>query len=476
MSSSSPDPQALRERFEAAGQGHVFAHWDDLDASRREALLEQLAAVDLDWVRERYEQYRAEQSGEETPPALEPAPVITLPESEEEKRRAAAAREAGEEALRAGKLAAFLVAGGQGTRLGFEGPKGAYPIGPVTERSLFQYHAEQIRARGERYGVAIPWYIMTSEANDAATRSFFAEHDHFGLAPADIMFFQQAMVPALDFEGRLILEAPDRLAMNPNGHGGSLFALARSGATADMRSRGVETISYFQVDNALTTICDPVFAGYHRRAGAEMSSKVLEKCAPEEKVGVICYRDGKLGVVEYSDLDEELACQTDEDGRLRFWAGSIAIHMLDVDFVDRVGGGAGQLPWHTAIKKIPCLGPEGESVSPAEPNGVKFETFVFDALPLAAESVTMEVCREEEFAPVKNPTGVDSVESARQLLTDYAARRLREAGAEVPTDGEGHARVRLELSYRYALDAADLAEKLREPLALEPGETLVLEP
>jgi UDP-N-acetylglucosamine/UDP-N-acetylgalactosamine diphosphorylase len=287
------------------------------------------------------------------------------------------------------------------------------------------------------------------------------------------MFFRQEMVPALDFDGKLILEAPGKLAMNPNGHGGSLFALVRSGATADMKRRGVDTISYFQVDNPLVTVCDPVFAGFHLERGAGMSSKVLEKNAPDEKVGAVCYRDGTLCVVEYSDLDEETMHARDDAGNLKFWAGSIAIHMLDVGFVERVGGGDGQLPWHTAVKKIPRLAENGATVKPDEPNGVKFETFVFDALPLTGESVTLEVAREDEFAPVKNPEGVDSVVSARRLMSDYAARMLEACGVDVPRLADGTVGAAIELSYRYALDADELARKIDPEMVVD--ETLVLE-
>lgn len=464
----------LKKRFEDAGQGHVFKYMDQLDEKEKAEFIAQLSEVDLDWVANRLEQYKNEKEGEKNLPALEPAPVITLPETAEEKEKAARARQAGEDALRQGRVAAFLVAGGQGTRLGFDGPKGCYPIGPVTDRTLFRHHAEQIQARARRYGCVIPWYIMTSKANDEATRRFFYDQKYFGFNEKDIVFFQQEMVPAIDFEGKLILDGPGSLAMNPNGHGGSLYALARSGAIEEMRQRGVDTISYFQVDNPLTTICDPTFAGYHILAGADMSSKVLEKNAPEEKVGAICYMDGKLGVVEYSDLDEENMYAKGEDGRLKFWAGSIAIHMLNVDFVESIAAGNGSLPWHVAIKKIPAF--DGEKViKPDEPNGVKFETFVFDALPFTRESITMEVVREDEFAPVKNPDGVDSAVSCRALMSDYAGRMLREAGVEVPLDSEGKTDATIELSYLYALDADELRSKLDDGFTVTAGEEITLE-
>ncbi|GEM_PF-36462 len=459
---AAPPLESLRPAFERAGQGHIFRFVDRLDASERAAFARQLAAVDLDWVAARYDQYRREQERTTAAAQLKPAPVVPVPDSDEDRRREARARETGQAALCEGRLAAFLVAGGQGTRLGFDGPKGRYPIGAVTGRTLFRIHAEQIRARAARYGVRIPWYVMTSEANDAATREAFEQNDFYGVAPEDVFFLQQANVPALDFDGKLVLAEPGRLATSPNGHGGCLQALVDSGALEDMRRRGVDTISYFQVDNALVTICDPVFAGYHLQAGAQMSSKVVEKTDPSEKVGIVCRKDGKLCVVEYSDLDDETARQRDPDGKLRFRAGSIAIHMLGVDFAERVGSGT-DLPWHVAVKKVAHIDDQGRPVDPDEPNGLKFERFVFDALPLARETATMEVVRDEEFAPVKNQSGPDSPDTSRRLQTEYAARMLEAAGFEVPRDDQGRAAGPIELSYLFALDAEDLRDKL------EPG-------
>ena len=452
------DEATLKRRFETAGQGHVFAGFDRLDAGTRAQFLATLETVDLDWVRARLDQYRKEKDAGPRRPELKPAPVIALPKTEAERADRAAARAIGEEALRTGRLAAFVVAGGQGSRLGFEGPKGCYPIGAVTGRPLFRFHAEQIRARAKRYGTVIPWYIMTSTANDADTRAFFESNQYFGFDRKDVFFFPQAMVPSIDFEGKLILAAPGELALNPDGHGGSLTALAKSGAVADMKRRGIDTISYFQIDNPLITICDPVFAGYHLRAGADMSSKILEKCAPDEKVGAIAYIDGQLGVVEYSDLDPVNMHARDASGRLVYWAGSIAIHMLAVDFVERVGGHA-RLPWHVAVKKIPFAGADGTVVKPEKANGVKFETFVFDALPLTRASITMEVAREDEFAPVKNPDGIDSVVSCRELLTARAARWLEAAGIRVPRGANGQPAQPIELSPLYALDEDDMRRK-----------------
>ncbi|MFH0911032.1 MAG: UDPGP type 1 family protein, partial [Planctomycetota bacterium] len=438
----------------------------------RAAFLEELEAVDLEWVAARFAQYRAEASGRKPSPVLSPAPVLGLPRTAEEREREAEARAVGEAALRAGRLAAFVVAGGQGTRLGFDGPKGLFPFGPVTGRTLFRIHAEQIRARARRYGAPIPWYIMTSPENNAATRSYFEARGFLGFDEKDVRFFAQATVPALDFEGRLLLAGKGRLARNPDGHGGSLEAPVRSGAIAEMRARGVDTISYFQVDNPLVAICDPVFAGHHIAAGADFSSKAVEKRGPGEKVGVFCLRDGRPAVVEYSDLDEAPKNERDASGRLRFWAGSIAVHLLSVDFVERMARVA-ELPWHVARKAVPALDRDGRLRAPDAPNSLKFERFVFDAMDFAGKSVAVEARREEEFAPLKNAAGDDSPETARRLASERAARLLEASGVRVPRGPDGRALSAIELSSLFALDAEEL--RARVDPALRVGTTLVLE-
>lgn len=402
-----------RQRAEAAGQAHVFDHWNALDDAGRTQLLGQLAAVDYDLMARLAKSLRT--SGEAgAAPTLEPPELFPLERDDATAARAESALNKGIAHFAAAKVGFMIVAGGQGSRLGFEGPKGCYPIGPVTERSLFAYHAARIRAAGARHGFVPSWYVMTSPLNDADTRAFFAAHDHFGLGADNVFFFSQAMLPAMDLEGRLLLSAKDSLFLAPNGHGGSLAALSTSGALAHMRDRGIETVSYFQVDNPLARPGDPLFVGLHVEAGAGMSSKVVAKRGAGEKVGVLGRIDGKLGCIEYSDLSDELRDATDASGQLLFRAGNIAVHMLDVGFVEGLNaGGELDLPWHIARKKMKVLGADGQ---PAEVEGAKFETFVFDALEKSPSSVTLEVARHEEFSPVKNASGDDSAASCRADL------------------------------------------------------------
>jgi UDP-N-acetylglucosamine/UDP-N-acetylgalactosamine diphosphorylase len=461
------DIDELKSRFAAEGQGHIFSDWDKLTEEERRTLAEDASHVDFAWLSDRKKELASPSAASSIDMAeMRPASVAELPKTPQEIASRKRARKSGESALADGRLAAFLVAGGQGTRLGYDGPKGCYPIGPITGKPLFAWHAEKIIAASKRYGKTIPWYVMTSKANNAATQAFFKEHAYFGFNPRDLIFFTQGEVPSITPEGLLLRSSRGHLAMNPDGHGGSLSALVMSGALEDMKKRGIQTISYFQVDNPLVNICDPEFLGLHLRGRAEISSKILQKRDPKEKVGhIVQLSDGRLACVEYSDLPNELAEQRDGDGRLRFWAGSIAIHMIETEFVERIGGKSG-LPWHVARKKIPFY--DGEKiVKPENANGVKFETFVFDSLPLAERAVTVETQREEEFAPVKNAEGEDSPASCRAMLCARFTRWLMEIGASVPLDAQKNPAAQIEISPLYALDAGELKRKFNKNTVIE---------
>ena len=444
------------ESFRRAGQGHVFRFWHRLSDVQRRNLLAQLGSVDIGWLEHAIARYRAGET-----PSLENAEPVHPSTPNEAERFGAHQR--GEELIRHGKVAALLVAGGQGTRLGFDAPKGMFPIGPISRKSLFQMHAEKILAASRRYDVSISFYVMTSPATHAQTVQFFQDNKFFGLPAHDVVFFQQGLVPAFDFEGRLILEAPDRISMNPNGHGGVLYALHESGALEDMLRRGVELLSYFQVDNPMVRVIDPVFLGMHALANAGMSCKVLRKRDAEEKLGVVCRINGVLQVIEYIDMPADKMHAQKPDGTLVFDAGSIAIHVLSVGFLSRLNETGVRLPLHFSKKKIRYVDDEGRLVEPAEPNGIKAEMFVFDILPHAPNPVILQTQREDEFAPVKNATGEDSPATAQQAMCDLFGRWLETAGVSVPRDGVGHVQGRIEIGPLYALDAAELREKLPRP-------------
>jgi UDP-N-acetylglucosamine/UDP-N-acetylgalactosamine diphosphorylase len=286
----------------------------------------------------------------------------------------------------------------------------------------------------------------------------------------------QGTLPAIEFDGKLLLARKYRLAVSPDGHGGCLTALRKNGALDDMASRGVEQISYFQVDNPIVRCLDPLFLGLHDLAGAEMSAKALPKNNPLEKLGNFCVVDGKVLVIEYSDLPEDLARSCLPDGRLKFSAGSIAIHLFRRDFVQRLtDGGRCLLPFHRADKKVPYVDPAtGEMVSPTEPNAVKLEMFVFDALPLAEKTMLLETRREEEFSPIKNMEGVDSLATSLHDQVRRWATWLEAAGVNVPRDADGHIAAAIEISPLYADSAEELAKKVDKTITISPGQNFYL--
>ncbi|QDV07322.1 putative uridylyltransferase [Planctomycetes bacterium Poly30] len=418
---SIPSLEALRADFEEAGQGHVFRHWAELEPSQQRTLERQLRAVDLALVARHGALLQSSDAAAAS--NLAPPDFFPLNRSAEQEAQARQAAALGANLLAAGKIGFVLVAGGQGSRLGFDGPKGAFEIGPVTNKSLFAWHAARIQAASYRYGFDPLWFVMTSEANDDETRAFFEAQDYFGLSKQNLFFFTQDMLPALDANGRILLASKHELFLAPDGHGGTLAALSASGALEVMAEEGIEQLSYFQVDSPLTRPADPLFIGLHAEAGAQMSSKVVPKRDAHEKVGVLGLVDGKLGCIEYSDLTDDLRhARNEATGELLFNAGNIAAHMIRRDFIESLAsGGALDLPWHIARKSIPSIDAAG---APTQVDGVKFETFVFDALARTRSSVVLEVERAQEFSPVKNAEGSDSPETARADLTRIGAELM----------------------------------------------------
>lgn len=445
----------LIAKFNAAGQGQVFAFWPQLNPAERDALAAQAAEIDLAEIAELHRSLVVEKAASATNVAgLEPAPYEPLPAHGGDAAKWARARAVGEDALRAGRVAAFVVAGGQGTRLGYDGPKGTFPVTPVKRKPLFQVFAEKLLAAGRRYGKPLQWFIMTSHANHAQTEAFFEQHQFFGLERSHVHFFRQGRMPAVNFEGKILLETKSSIALSPDGHGGSLRALHRSGALDLMAREGIDTLSYFQVDNPLVRCIDAEFIGFHLLARSEMSSKMVPKAYAEEKVGHFCVQDGRLVVVEYSDMPMAMQRETRSDGALRFIAGSIAIHILDREFARRMaaGGEGVALPFHRADKKIPTVDASGAPVKPEKPNGVKFEMFVFDALPFAQNPIVIETNRADDFSPVKNAEGVDSPKTSSEDQQRQFARWLQAAGASVPTDASGLPAPKLEISPLFGYD------------------------
>ena len=317
-------------------------------------------------------------------------------------------------AIREGKAGAVLLAGGQGTRLGFDKAKGMFNIGVHKNLYIFEQLISNLLEVSNEAGAWVPLYIMTSDKNDRETREFFEEHDYFGYNPDYIRFFVQEMVPAVDFDGNILMESKDSLAMSPNGNGGWFQSLLRAGLDQDMRQQGVEWLNVFAVDNVLQRIADPVFIGAVISSGCVSGSKVVRKVSPYEKVGAMCLEDGKPSIVEYYELTKEMAEAADEKGTLLYGFGVILNYLFSIDALMDVA--KRKLPVHVVKKKVPYLDEQGVLQKPEEPNAYKFETLILDMVYMMENCLPFEVDREREFAPVKNAVGTDSVETARELL------------------------------------------------------------
>jgi UDP-N-acetylglucosamine/UDP-N-acetylgalactosamine diphosphorylase len=323
-------------------------------------------------------------------------------------------REVGLAALRQGKVGAVLLAGGQGTRLGFDKAKGMFNIGVTKNLYIFEQLIKNLLEVEKEAGSWIPLYIMTSDRNDAQTRAFFEEHAYFGYEKSCVTFFVQGMAPAVDFEGNVLLEAPDSLAMSPNGNGGWFQSMLRAGLDKDMQKRGIEWLNVFAVDNVLQRIADPLFVGATILSGCHCGAKVVQKVSPEERVGALCLEDGKPSIVEYYELTEEMAHARGANGSLLYGFGVILNYLFSVEKLFALA--KTELPVHIVEKKVPYLDGQGQLQVPAEPNAYKFETLILDMVYCMDTCLSFEVEREREFAPIKNAVGTDSVESARELL------------------------------------------------------------
>ena len=320
-------------------------------------------------------------------------------------------RAKGMEIIKQGKVGAVLLAGGQGTRLGFDRAKGMFNIGVHKNLYIFEQLIENLR---QAAGESIPLYIMTSEKNDKETREFFKEHDYFGYNSDFIRFFVQEMVPAVDFDGNILLESEDSLAMSPNGNGGWFKSMLKAGLKQDLEEKGVEWLNVFAVDNVLQRIADPVFVGATVLSGCVCGAKVVKKADPYERVGAMCLENGRPAIVEYYDLSPEMAEAVDESGTLLYGFGVILNYLFSVEELMEIVKSS--LPLHVVEKKVPYRDEAGVLQKPAEPNAFKFETLILDMVYMMKNCLPFEVCREREFAPVKNAVGTDSVESARELL------------------------------------------------------------
>lgn len=453
----------LFDELQAAGQEHVLRFADQLSSESRQRLESQVRELDLDLIAKLGREEVETPDWEALARRSSPPPAFRLndPHSEVTPEQA---RQRGEQALREGKVGVILVAGGQGSRLGFDHPKGMFPIGPVSGHSLFQILIERVVATSRRYKASVPLFLMTSPATHEETVAYLDAHDRFGLPAEDLIVFCQGTMPAVDATtGRILLSEQDSLALAPDGHGGMLAALHKSGALDQARERGIEVFSYGQVDNPLVQICQPELMGYHLLAESEMTTQVIEKQDPMEKVGNVVMADGRMQIIEYSDLPADVAKLRNPDGSLWIWAGSIAVHVFDRAFLGRMAEQADALPFHQALKKVAYVDENGNKQTPEQPNAIKFERFIFDLLPRARNAIVVEGNSSEVFAPVKNADGAktDTPTTARRAMVQLHAKWLRRAGATVADA------VPVEISPLWALDEQQVRQRLELPVTIE---------
>lgn len=443
-------PSKLCVLLSQTGQQHLVDHADRLPTTKQAAFQQQLLSIDWDLVAQLW-RTRDVLTAVNAFEARSPRMLIRQPGNAAEQAHWHSARATGEQALRAGRVAVVVVAGGQSSRLGISFPKGLLPVGPLSEQTLFGRFFDQVRALQSRYQKPIPYAIMTSPATHADTLQALEEQNYFGLDPAQVWPFCQGRMPAADAEtGRALLAGPGELALSPDGHGGILAAMAQAGLLEKMKSQGVDLLFYHQIDNPTTLVADPAFLGWHLQTRAEMSAKVVAKRSAEEKMGVVVELNGATQVIEYSDLPGELAVATDDQGRLRFWAGSTAIHVFQRTFLERALLDKHALPFHVARKAVPHWTEEAGVVQPSTPNAFKFERFIFDVMPWAEAALIVEADRATEFNPIKNHSGADSLETAQPALMALHRQWLRAAGATIADN------VPVEISPLVALDANDL--------------------
>lgn len=449
-------PKHILQTLASANQAHVVQFWDDISESGRAQLVNQLESIDFELLEkliagaDNKPDFAALASRALPPPAvrIDGTGAAWSPDD---------ARKAGQQALAAGRVGVVIVAGGQGTRLGFDSPKGMYPIGPLSGRTLFEFFADSLLAIGAEYSIRIPLYLLTSPLTHEETVAYWKQNDHLGLAPEDVIIFCQGTMPAIDAAtGKLLLSSKDSLSLSPDGHGGTVRALKVSGCFDDAQKRGVDLLSYIQVDNPLVSLCDVDLIGHHLVSGSEMTTQVVRKRYAEEKVGNVVMADGALRIIEYSDLPDEAAQQRDEKGGLRLWAGNIAVHMIDIPFLRRASTSADALPFHRARKVTPYIDDQGQLIKPDSPNSIKFERFIFDLLPSAENAFVVEADASDSFAPVKNADGAayDTPEQAKAAICRLHRKWLRQSGVKVTDD------VMIEINPRFALNADKLATRV----------------
>ena len=463
-------PSQLIDQLSHYEQQHVLQHWDDLDAQQRKYLVAQLESVDFELIQSVWKQFS------EGVPDVRDLSNIAPPNSirlaDETPLSYEKAYHCGEQLLREGRVGVVIVAGGQGSRLGFNHPKGLYPIGPLSDRTLFQFIVDKIAGYEKKCSTQIPLFIMTSPAVHEETVAYFQQQQFFGRQDR-VTFFCQSTIPAVDAEsGKLLLQARHQLFVSPNGHGGILEAMQSQGILDTCEQRGVDTLFYGQIDNPLSPTCSPALLGYHALGNAQVTLQTIAKQSSCDKTGNIVSVDGRTQIIEYSEIPEALANEVNQDGQLKLWAANIAVHVFQTDFLRAVTRSSNGLPYHFAHKRVAYLDASGTLQQPSNPNAIKFERFIFDLLPLADKTLTVEARREDVFAPVKNaPTeSFNTGFTSREGICQLHRRWLQEAGCQVP---EG---IQVEIHPQYAVNLSQLMQRSDLPEKIDRDTYLQIPP
>ena len=404
----------IKKKLKKYSQEHLLNNFENLSEEKQKRLLEQIENIDFDLIKSLYDTTQ-NITTEIQDAEIKPIEFLDKEKLYDDYKKY---KEIGEKAIRTKKLAAVTMAGGQGTRLGHDGPKGTYDIGLESHKSLFELLSDGLKEQGRKYGVIIPWFIMTSRENNDATVDFFAKHRYFGYEKdKNIFFFKQGELPMIDTEGKILIGEDGLIKEAANGHGGIYEALVKNGMTKKMRELGVEWVFIGGVDNCLVKMVDPVLMGIAIDKNVTAAGKSVVKANPQEKVGVFCKRNGRPSVVEYTEIPKEMSEATDENGNLIYGESHILCNLFNIDAIERMG--SKPLPYHIAFKKATYIDKDGNKVVPDGPNAYKFEAFLFDAFGELDDMAILRVKREEEFAPVKNATGTDSPETARELYRKF---------------------------------------------------------
>ena len=405
------DIEAVKPKLKKYGQEHLLKFYDNLDENKKEKLLEQIENIDFELINSLYDSTKGNAKKDNA--KIEPIDFIDKYKLNDKYKYY---EEIGKKAIKAGELAVVTMAGGQGTRLGHSGPKGTFDIGLDSHKSLFELLCDSIKEEAKKYDVQIPWFIMTSKENNKDTIEFFKKNKYFGYEK-NIYFFIQGELPMIDTEGKILIGEDGLIKLAADGHGGVYESLVKSNMVNKMKELGCKWVFIGGVDNCLAKMVDPVLMGIAIDKNVTAAGKSVVKANPHEKVGAFCKKNGKPSVVEYSEITDEMAEAVDENGELLYGESHILCNLFSVDAIERMG--SNPLPYHIAFKKATYIDKDGNKEVPTSPNAFKFEAFLFDAFGEVDDMAILRVKREEEFAPVKNASGVDSPETARKLYNDF---------------------------------------------------------